>query len=575
MMNVLVFAKQIPDVNKIEFDPATMRIRRENVELTMNSFDRKAIEEALKIKEKHGGTVSVATMGPPSANEMLKEAILMGADHGYLITDRRYAGADTLVTSRILAKFASTLNSDIILMGKYSLDGETSQVPPEVAEFLRLPFKSSVSAIRLDDGAAVVEAESEDGLADYRISLPAVFSVSEKINRARAPSREAIDFQGRITAVGDEQLHAGVAGHDSPTVVMDTVKIESFRKVKFLSLDSNSMGIIRGLIEAVPEEEEKAEMNPFDGEAAKQIWGIALNDRDVSFEIATKISALSLENRLGVKMIGNIEPSHLEGMPARHYVFISSMENGPFTDALTELITKEKPEYIVFPSTVDGREVSATIAARLGLGLTADCIDLHISEGKLIQHKPAFGGGVVARIVTRSSPQMATVRPGIFMKQRSGRQFSVSRIEVQTPEQSRRLSFKEVPATFRPVTSSKVIVGIGRGIGGRENMPEIMEFAAMLGAAVGGTRPIVDAGYVPRQQQIGLTGYSVSPDVYLALGISGRDNHVVGIRYAKKVIAVNKSADAPIFRFADYGLVGDVFEFMRKYREYTSAGKAQ
>ncbi len=571
MMQVLVFAKQIPNVNRIEFDAETKRIRRENVELSMNSFDRKAVEEALRIRERKGGRVYVATMGPPSAIEILKEALSMGVDHCYLITDRSYAGADTLVTSRILAKFASGIGPDIILMGKYTLDGETSQVPPEVAELLHLNFKSSVSMIDVFEDHAVVEFENEYGLAKYRIGLPAVFSVSEKINRPRGPERKDIAFEDHISTVGENELSTGVKGSDSPTEVTDTVRIESGRRVEFLQLDDDTFQKIRELLNAAPATRMNEVLEPYAGEALSDIWGVALNDSEISIEIASRISALSLKGRMHVRMIGNISPSKLKGMPCHEYYHLDCTENEPFIDTLAMLIDRDKPAAVIFPSTVDGREVSASIAARLNLGLTADCVDLEWENGGLVQHKPAFGGGIVARIVSKTTPQMATVRPGIFMKAVSEKGFDITELKAEGSGRNERLSFEERPAAFRSIISSRVVIGIGRGVKSKENMPEVMELAQMLNAAVGATRPVVDTGLVPRQQQIGLTGYSIAPDVYIALGVSGRDNHVVGIRNAGKVIAVNNREDAPIFKYADYGIVADLFDFTRRFTHYLSS----
>lgn len=575
MTDILVFAKQIPNVNRIEFDPVTMRIKRENVELNLNSFDRKAIEEALRIREKKGGRVSVATMGPPSAADILKEALRMGVDHCYLITDRAYAGADTLVTSRILAKFASTVHTDLILMGKYSLDGETSQVPPEVAQLLGIRLRTSVSRIDIGDDGIVVEVESEEGLAEYREMLPALFSVSEKINKPRAPLKEEMDFEQKITRLDEKSLAAGVTGADSPTQVMDTVRVESGRNVEFLELNEETFGRIDSILYSRSENEPQRTIEPYEGESRGEIWGVALGDGDTSVEIASKISQLSRDGKLRASMFGNIKSSELKGMPCHEYIFIDCRDMKLFAGVLTDLIRERGPEIVVFPSTVEGREVSARIAATLGLGLTADCVDLEITEGRLIQHKPAFGGGVVARIVSRTKPQMATVRPGIFRKYASGRSFLESRIDVAGLNQSLPLTWRKRPESFGKMAGARVVVGLGRGIKDGIRMGEVMDLARMLGAAVGGTRPVVDAGLLPRQQQIGLTGYSISPDVYFALGISGRDNHVVGIRYAKKVVAVNNSRDAPIFRYADYGIVSDMFDFISRYRMHLSEARSR
>lgn len=574
-MDILVFAKQIPEVGKIEFDEATGRIRRDSVPLVTNAFDRRAIEEGLRMRERHGGRVAVATMGPPSAEQVLRDAVLMGADAGFLITDRRYAGADTLVTSRILAKFCGRVHYDAILMGKYSLDGETSQVPPEVAEMLGVPFRSSVSRIDADGGGgAVVEVENELGKADYRVTLPALFSVSEKINRARGPAREIQDFTPFLTVLGEDELQTGVGGADSPTAVVGTERVDSSRNVRMLQLNDESIDLLiriaaEAAVRAGPEQ-----LDPYSGGMEGEIWGVAIDDPDTAMEIAAQISRLSHQAKLLVRMVGTLDPGRLTGMSCKEYMHMGSAGNAAVADRLCSLIAAERPDHIIFPSTVNGREIAATVAARLGLGLTADCIELKVEDGKLVQFKPAFGGGVVARILSKTSPQMATVRPGAMKAGISASPFRVREIGIGGAGDEQPLSFRGRDAAYRSMASSSVVIGIGRGIGGRERMPEVMHLASLLGAAVGGTRPVVDAGYMPVQQQIGLTGYSIAPGLYIALGISGRDNHMVGVRYAGCIAAVNSRSDAPIFRYADYGIVADMYDFIERMTERLEGASA-
>ena len=172
-MKILVFIKQIPDVNRISFDSKTMRIIREGVPLMFNSFDKKAVEEAIRIKEKTGSEVVVATMGPPSARDILNESLKMGADDAYLITDRKFAGSDTWVTAKILSMVVEYVKPDLVLTGKYSLDGETSQVPPEIAFMTGMKFKSSVFRIELSEDlkTITVEQDREDGVNRYEGKL--------------------------------------------------------------------------------------------------------------------------------------------------------------------------------------------------------------------------------------------------------------------------------------------------------------------------------------------------------------------------------------------------------------------
>ncbi|WP_075057091.1 electron transfer flavoprotein subunit alpha/FixB family protein [Thermogymnomonas acidicola] len=220
--------------------------------------------------------------------------------------------------------------------------------------------------------------------------------------------------------------------------------------------------------------------------------------------------------------------------------------------------------------------MSSIVAAKLSLGLTADCIDVSYEGGRLVQFKPAFGGGVVARIVSKTKPEMATARPGMFRVVKCDIKPEVERIRLEPASSVKYTGFTPVPSDFRPLGASRIILSIGRGgIRKRENIQKVLKLAEILGASVGGSRPIVDMNFLPRQQQVGLTGSAVSPDVYIAMGISGQDNHVVGIRYANRVIAVNTDRNAPIFRYSDYGIVMDMMEFVDSFIQFLSGGKQE
>ena len=568
-MKVLVFAKQIPDVNSIGFDPSTNRIIRENVPLQMNSFDRKAVEEALRIKEKYGWETAVATMGPPPSAEIINLSLMMGIDRGFLLTDRSFGGSDTLVTARILSSFVSYYKPDLVLMGKYSLDGETSQVPPELAKLCNFSFKSSISKLEIVGDVCTAEQDAERSIVTYELKLPAVISVSEKINRARAVKQGTPDMSGKVEIVDSKKLGIRISGvAESPTVVAGTERIESKRRVAFLGsgekVYETALRIIKtryaGDIEKVAVTE--------DGGRGIAL-GIAVSDSIVSMEIASKNFQLAQAEGLSTVIIGNIVPAELRRMPANRYVFLKESESRCIAEFIAEYIRKNRPKFVLYPSTVDGREIAAFVAAELGLGLTADCVDLRIENGKLIQYKPAFGGGIIARIYSKTDPQMATVRPGMLRRLESVSEFTVEEPDmVSCNSNVKRISVVEVPPQFKPLNQSRVIVAVGKGIRKPDNIKDAIQLADRLDASIGATRPIVDFGWIPRQQQIGLTGISISPDVYIAIGISGNDNHVVGTRYAKKIIAVNNDPNAPIFQYADYGIIADSMEFIKGFLEY-------
>jgi electron transfer flavoprotein alpha subunit len=197
------------------------------------------------------------------------------------------------------------------------------------------------------------------------------------------------------------------------------------------------------------------------------------------------------------------------------------------------------------------------VAARLGLGLTSDCIDLEVdAQGNLVQHKPAFGGNIVAPILSRTWPQMATVRPGMFAARPLSRTEIVPIPADAAPPRARVVSTRtvEVPSDLE---SADVVVGFGMGIGGPENLPMIRELAGLLGAPLATTRDVCDRGWIWRHHQVGLTGRAIAPRVYVAIGIRGAFEHTVGIRKAGTVVAINHDPEAWIWDSADYGVKAD------------------
>jgi electron transfer flavoprotein alpha/beta subunit len=195
-MEIIVCVKQVPDTTEVKIDPQTNTLIRQGVPSIVNPFDKNALEEALKLKEKHGGRVTVISMGPPQAAEALKECIAMGADEAVLLSDRAFGGADTLATSRTLAAGIKKLgNFDVILCGKQAIDGDTAQVGPELAEHLAISQLTYVSKLDITDGVVRVEREHEEGYEVIETTLPVLISVVKSINEPRYAS-----IKGRMKA---------------------------------------------------------------------------------------------------------------------------------------------------------------------------------------------------------------------------------------------------------------------------------------------------------------------------------------------------------------------------------------
>jgi electron transfer flavoprotein alpha subunit len=241
-----------------------------------------------------------------------------------------------------------------------------------------------------------------------------------------------------------------------------------------------------------------------------------------------------------------------------------------YAAALTELARKFKPEIILAGATYLGRAFIPQVAAALKTGLTADCTAFAIDPENrlLLQTRPAFGGNIMATIITpRTFPQMATARPGVFkpVPPAAHPGGEVIRVELATLDQLPRSRFVATVAEIKeriPLSAAEVIVAGGRGLKEAKNFKLLEELADLLGGAVGATRGAVDAGWIPYAHQIGQTGKTVAPKLYFAIGLSGASQHVVGMQSADVIVAINKDPQAPIFQVADVGLVGDLFEIV-------------
>lgn len=237
----------------------------------------------------------------------------------------------------------------------------------------------------------------------------------------------------------------------------------------------------------------------------------------------------------------------------------------PYTHAMAQMIRQYRPSVVLFGATSCGRSLAPRLAGHLKTGLTADCTGLEIDEnGLLHQTRPAFGGNIMATILTRRArPQMATVRPKVMKRllpdpSRSGEVVRPA-IPRPFPSRTRLVEFIEEAEAVN-LEDADIIVSGGRGLADPKNFDLLRELARELGGAVGASRAAVDAGWVPYSMQVGQTGKTVGPKVYIAVGISGSVQHLAGMSSSDIIVAINKDPEAPIFRVATYGIVGDLFE---------------
>ena len=593
-MRIFVCIKQVPVVSALQFDPATKTLKRDGVPTEVSAFDIRALIKAIELKDTHAGEVVAVTMGPPQAREALMECLALGADRAVHLCDHAFAGADTLATARALAAALRREPFDLVLCGRNSVDAETGQVGPELAELLDVPQVTGARSITVDRGVTEisVERETDEGVETITVPLPAVVTAAEDLAPERFPSKADRDAArhktiaeltaadlGRAAQFGSagsptwvaslETLDAGRLGRVVGTQDVDAAAAELAR---ILVRQHDLFGELRVptplVVAQVPQTVRRS------GPTA--VWVVAEDLggtlRPVTHEILGKAVELAraIGGAVSAVVLGRDSSRHAPALAASGADRVLVADDPRLTPYQTEChaavladaIETLQPGIVLLPATAMGRDLAPRVAARLQLGLTGDCIDLGLDgDGRLLQYKPAFGGTVVAPILSRTVPEMATIRPGM--------------LAAPVPDPSRRAPVVALPVRpdLRPrghigtrrldapaaveLDNATVVVGIGMGVGDRTNIDRLQPLIDLLQASVCITRDVSEAGWLPKQHQVGMTGRAVAPKLYIAVGIRGAFEHMVGVRRAGLIVAINKNARAPVFKLADYGIVGD------------------
>ncbi len=320
-----------------------------------------------------------------------------------------------------------------------------------------------------------------------------------------------------------------------------------------------------------------------DGEAASVGWellGVGQRlARDLEVELAALVLGHEVEHLAGEAFAYGAEVVYLVDDPV-----LRDYRTEAYLKGTVDLIRKYRPEVVLMGATGLGRDLAGAVATVLETGLTADCTELTIDRGQrlLEQTRPAFGGNIMATILNRvRRPQMASVRPHVMPRPepRAGATGRIVREPLGLDEQDVHTKVLSVlregqGADHVNIVGAEVLVSGGRGLLGPENFRLLEDLARVLGGTVSASRSAVDAGWVPYERQVGQTGKTVRPKIYIACGISGAIQHLVGMQDAEVIIAINRDRDAPIFEVADYGIVGDLFEVVpaltRRLREIAS-----
>jgi electron transfer flavoprotein alpha subunit len=578
----------------------------------------------------------VCSMGPKSFETSLRTAISMGYDEAYLLSDRKLGGSDTYATglaiSTMLKHLGFTKESKepfIILAGRQTSDGDTAHVPSQVAESIGIPQATFVESIKPDDaGGVIVKRIIEGGYQILKLPLPCVVSLTPTGIPPRKPSLSgAVKARSLdITTFGIADIGLGtekIGIHGSPTIVVKVVNIVSERPPVTMSEGHNETSLVDSLIANlkkggnVLEKKEKTAKKEIEhpdfpekdfrnGARGIITWAEITKGKISRPSLELLTPARNLANQLGndtkvmTLVIGKKVQSFAQTLIEHGSDEVILVEDDkleeylvlPFSSIFAQVIKGRNPEIALFAATTSGRELAPRIGMKTDSGVTADCTGLSIGEyidkkeqviyrPILESRRPTYGESKLATILGFVCPQISTARAGTFEvpKHVAGRKGIVSAFNPVLDDKD---FIVEIVKTERGegglqnLFDADIIISGGRGTTG-DNLGLIKALAEELktqgvNAEWACSRPVVDEGIVEYARQIGQTGKTIRPKVYIAVGVSGAIQHLAGMKESEMIIAIDHNPKAHIFHYADFGIVGEYTDIIPELIERIKGG---
>ena len=615
-MNCIVLVKQVPDVSNIPedaWDREKGTLRRAMLDSVLNPLDLHALTFAERLTRGDPAARTVfLSMGPPMAREVLIDCLSRVRGEAILLTDNAFAGADTGATAYSLACAIRRIERELfgggrdyaIVTGMQSVDGDTAQVPPQIAEELGIDHIAYAKGLETEPEIRVRRIGAE-GIEDVHPRrwpvLITVTACTDPLYRSFAGARDARQATIREWSAGSvdaDPTRIGLKGSWTQVYRLFSPSEDRAKTCEFVRHPAELIDrIVARYHEAAPgahvEADEAYQLDDREPTYRGELWVFAEREgegvRSVSLELLAK--ARQLAASLGER-VGAVLPCDDPGdRPARliaagadsvyvlQHPLLGSFDPIVHKKAMAALISERRPQVMLFGATPLGRELAPRVAYACRSGLTADCTRLEIGDfskgsvnlvGILKQTRPALGGNVMATIMTKDSPtQCATVRPGVFKvpPPDPARTGEVVRIPVE-------LSPDDVGVDAVPVESfaskvsirdAEILVAGGHGFRSKADFetylqPLAVGLGTLLGAStkVAASRMAVEDGFTSHDFQVGQTGQTVQPKLYVAIGISGAVQHITGMQGSEIVVAINKDPKARIFNYADFGVVGDI-----------------
>ena len=600
-MKTAVCMKFVPVISQIKFDYETKTIIRDGAPSEVNPFDLLGLVRAVELKNAPEDEVVVISMGPPMASEGLTTCVALGADRSVLLSDGALAGSDALATSKALSLALHREQPDLIICGRNSSDGETGQVGPEIAQIMGWPHISHVRKLNLgaDGKSVVVERITDEGFQTLECDLPVLVCVTDGVAPELFPDREQMEraegIEAEVLTCSDLSDDLSLFGADGSPTWVDEIRLVEPNRLGVLLQETAPEDVAKQVAESLRQRlaelaaESETNSGPntgplprYPGVTDKSIWVVAENTSKglapVTFELLGKARELTDFTKSEVVAVLISPPqestiSELASYGADRVLVLDNSRLGPVyglavSATLIAAVAKETPYAVLFASTADGGDLASRLAAKLDLGLTGDAINLEIDpEGRLVQLKPALGGNVVAPILSKTLPNLVTLRPGMLTP--AAPEADATPIVEEIPVASfRGPDIRLISEEFQEdqegilLSNASVVLGIGMGVGSAENAAKIQEMARSIGASVATTRDVVYEGWLAQQLQVGISGRTIAPKVYISVGIKGVFNHTVGLQRTGVIIAINQNRRAIMFRSSDFGIVGTWEEFL-------------
>lgn len=577
-LRTVALIKQVPRGGQAELG-VDGRLVRSGATAEINPWCRRALAYAVRLAQETGGSSVAVTMGPPSAADVLREALACGATSARHVCDPALAGADCLITSRALVAAVRDLGSpDLVLVGRSTIDSATAASGVMIAEELGLPFIGPALTLEVrGHGADLVATATlqRGGTTDtVEVTLPAVVAVAERsIQPAKAAPDTWPDGPGLIRTIGLGELIGCPTGAESPTRVVGVraVGTGARRPVVLTGPVGSSVraaaDLVRERLRTAAEPAAPAPVAPARGMGGPAVLAVV---EDPMSAVATRLlaSAADVAAEVGGHVVAlSADPAvrRCARFGADAVVVLRVGDLAGAVSAAERLVAdRGMPWAVLGASRPTTQELLARLGSRLGAGLLADLValrvEMHRGRLSLVGTKPA-GDRTVADLVAVGPTQIATVRTGCLPAaepRKAPRAVDLGELDC-APLPARVLRSVVEDTDVDALDRAAVVIGVGQGIA-PVDYPALEGLRHLLSAELAATRKVTDQGWLPHARQVGITAHDIAPRLYLAIGLSGNDNHLAGVARAGTVLAVNHDPHAPVFARCDVGIVGDWVE---------------